>query len=346
VITSRKLLALAALLPFVGAAADQTMMELVMPDARVVAHIHLGRILASPIGQALKTEVDKAQPQWQQQLISTAGVDLSKVVDEVLIASTAGTGKNPPTLLIVRGSFDPAQVMSWTGGKGKMTEFEGVPMLLSTGKDDGAVAFLDGSLAVLGSPEDVKAAIRRRGHGGPVGTVAEKLSQFEGRYDVWVVANGPFPALPSKASNGPVKADFLQHIEAVQGGARFSPDFELSAEIVLRSEKDAAGMADGVRWLQGVLSAQQQKAGKDNFSVDLRGRRLLITLRASEQEMIAELRKRAAHSAALPASAHAPSEPAPTVSSSSVPPPPPNTIRVTSSPKDMGTVLVPSGKGQ
>jgi hypothetical protein len=54
---SRKLFAFLALLPYFAAAAEPALIDLVMPDARMVAGIDVGKILASPIGQTLKGQI-------------------------------------------------------------------------------------------------------------------------------------------------------------------------------------------------------------------------------------------------------------------------------------------------
>jgi hypothetical protein len=203
-------------------------------------------------------------------------------------------------------------------------------------------------MAVVGGPEDVKAAIRRRASGaGPPAALAQKLSQYEGNYDLWAVAVGPFPALPAKPQTGAVRMDFLEHVDAFQGGVRFSPDLEISGEIVMRTEKEAAGMAESVRWLRGVIDAQNS-AGLEKLKVEMHGRRMLFSLRAPEEavrQALLNRRKQAAPAVGAPASGAPPASVsnAPRPASISAPPPP-KTIRVTSSPKDMGTVLIPSGQ--
>ena len=347
----RKLLAFAALLPGFAGAVDPSLMDLIMPDARVVAGINAARILASPIGQTIKgqiqSQIQKAGPQWQQQMqmVGLAGVDWSQYVQEVLIASPGGPGKNPPFLMIVRGSLDPARLESLKAFTGGLTDYQGVPLLVSTGKSNTAIAFLGGSVAIFGQPADVKAAIRRRGqHSSPPADLAEKVKQSNQRFDAWLVSTGPLSA-PAPVSSAGVKTDFLQNLEGFRGGVRFSPDFDLSAEIVARTEKDAAAMAEGLRWLYGAVQAQAKNSarkdatGLENMKFEVKGRRILLSLQVPERMVRAALQQtRVSPRAPAPAPQTAPS--------GGLPPPPPGTIRIESSPSDMGTVLLPTGKAQ
>ena len=122
---------------------------------------------------------------------------------------------------------------AFTGG---LTGYQGVPVLFIHRQKQQAIAFLNGLVAVFGPPADVKAAIRRRGqHSSPPAGLAEKLKQSNQRFDVWLVSMGPLSA-PAPVSSAGVKTDFPQNLEVFRGGLRFSPDFELSAEIVARTE--------------------------------------------------------------------------------------------------------------
>src|SRR5579871_1704997 len=131
----RRLILCAGWLPALAAAADPAMIELVMPDARVVMEINLDRISASPLGQTLtsqmKGEFQSLRPDWQQPLMTFGGLDWSHYAQEVLFAGGASTGKEAPALVIVRGLLDPAWVESLNAFRGAKTTYMGVPMLIN-----------------------------------------------------------------------------------------------------------------------------------------------------------------------------------------------------------------------
>jgi len=343
------LFAVAAFLPGVAAAADPAMLELIMPDARVIMEINLDRIAASPIGQAMspqmKAELTSLRPTWQDPLPGPGNLDWGRFAQEVVFAggAPAGPGKPSPSLVIVRGLLDPAWIESLNAFRGAKSNYLGVPMLAS---DSGSavVAFLDGSIAVIGQPADVKAAIRRRGQNVPPSpALAEGLARYEGQYDAWMVSDGTLAAPAAKA---PAVAWLkgLDRVVSFTGGVRLSPDFEVSAEMTMRNEKDVAGMADSLRWFAGVVQTQEGSAlslEDMNFQVD--GKRLSLSLQVPEQQIRAALQHRQIGQPSRMARSAAVRAPE---TSSGLPEPPSGTIRVQSSPADMGTVLVPVGKPQ
>jgi hypothetical protein len=339
------LFAVAAFLPGLASAADPAMLELIMPDARVVMEINLDRIASSPIGQAMspqvKGELSALLPTGQDQP-GLGGLEWSRYAQEVVFAGGAptGQGKPAPALVIVRGLLDPAWIESLNAFQGAKGNYLGVPTLSSDGGST-VVAFLGGSIAVIGQSADVKAAIRRRGQNTPPSPVlAEGLARFEGQCDAWLVSKGAL-AMPAKGpAGGWLK--WLERVDSFTGGVRTGPDFDLSAEMNMRNEKDVAGMADGLRWFAGVVQTQENSAlnlEDLNFQVD--GKRLSLALQVPEQQIRTALQqrqvgqpKRAARVAAV----------RPPEIDNGLPEPPSGTIRVQSSPADMGTVLVPVGK--
>ena len=347
-----KLFATAFCLPVLAGAADPEMMNLVMPDARIVIGMNVSRVMASPVGQTLRTQMKaqltKAGPQSNQQLAGLGSVDIAQYVQEVLIAG-AGAGKKPPFLMVVRGSLDPLRQQFQKEFHSDITEFDGVPLFLGAAQGNGAIALLNGSLALLGQPAEVKAAIRRRSHGTHLpSALVEKTKQLGRQYDVWMIATGPIPTGPNVSAGG-LKSDFLNRMESFQGGVRLSPDLHLSIEVVAGTEKDATAMAEGVHWLYNLIQAQDKKSGRtsmtaENFKFQVNGRQLLLSIRASEAEIRTALQNQiAARTTAQPT---APAVVAQRTISSGLPPPPAGMIRVQSSPSDMGTVLIPTGKSQ
>lgn len=346
--TWRNLFAVAVFLPGLAAAADQSMLELIMPDARVVMEINMDRIFASPMGQSMsqqtKAQLASLRPIWKDPVPGLDGLDWSHYAQEIVFAggTPAAPGAQPPSLVIVRGLLDPAWIESLNAFSGIKSTYMGVPMLsAATGGE--VVAFVDGSIAVLGLPADVKAAIRRRGQNTPPSPVlAEGLERYEGQFDAWMVSAAS-PGAPVKSPTG-ISLKWIERLDAFTGGVRLSPDFELSAEMTMRNDKDVADMADGLRWFAGVVQTQEKTSlslEDLNFKVD--GKRISLALEVPQQQISAALQQRQVGQLA-----RARRTPAvrPPDAGSGLPEPPSGTIRVQSSPADMGTVLVPLSKGQ
>jgi len=154
-------------------------------------------------------------------------------------------------------------------------------------------------------------------------------------------------------------AQYIAKVAGLNGGLRFSPDFDLSVDLEARTEKGAAEMADGLHWLTSMAQSQMSKAGKGGGTEGLKyrvdGKHILLSLHVPEEQIRAGVRQIRAGQAGPMAAAvkrapvaaavkQAPVAVPSSEPSSGLPPPPAGTIRVQSS--DMGTVLLPVGKPQ
>jgi len=220
-----------------------------------------------------------------------------------------------------------------------------VPILSDAGKSKSVIAFLDSSLAVIGSPADVKAAIGRRGHpsGLPV-ALAEKVKRFSG-YDAWMVAAGPFPipaakVPPAAAAAGAPMFESLQRLESFDAGLRFNPDLEVSVEVVAGTVKDACGIAAIMGWLYSAMQSPANASGKkdaeENGKFEVHGRRILLSLSVPREKVRAALEQMRTQAASQNKAAGL------TVAKPNAPKP--GTIRIESSPSDMGTVVLSTEK--
>jgi hypothetical protein len=343
-----KLIAVAAALPGLAAAADPDLINLVMPDASVVIEVNLAKIMASPIGSAMaeavhqkmatqvKTELTKSKPPFADQIAGLTNIDWSQQVQDIVIAG--GTGKSAPALMIMRTSLDQARIQALKAFDGAVVEYEGVPILASAKPGSAAFAFLGNPIVVIGQMADVKSAIHRRSqHTVLPPALAAQVARYSGD-DIWVAATGslagPLAGGAAGSAAGAKAAQYLAKLTGFNGGLRFSPDFDVSANIEARTEKDAVEMADGLHWLAGTVQGLQYQVN---------GKRILMSLHVPEERVRAELqRMRAAQTVPTPAVARQAPRPAPLSSPSiGLPPPPPGTIRVQSS---EGTRLIPIAK--
>jgi hypothetical protein len=358
----QKVLVLLAGVPGLAAAADPEMLNLVMPGATMVMDVNLTHIMASPIGAAmkdavhkgvttqLKADLTKAKPQFQDQIAGLANIDWSQDVRDILVAG--GPGKQPPVLVIVRTSLDQSHIQALMALTGNAEAYEGVPLLSSQKPGDGVIAFLDNSIVLLGQKKEVEAAIHRRAEHTPLSdTLAQQVKKYSG-YDLWV-ASTEIPMPPPPAKNGPNPQQYLEKIAGINGGLKFGPDFDLSADVEARTEKAAAEMSEGMRWLTSMVQTQAKSSGKgtyglDSFKYRLNGKHVLLSLHVPEAQVragIKQMQEAQAAQAARPAPAHpaqtAAMQAPPVSPTGALPSPPPGTIRVQSS--EMGTVLIPVG---
>jgi hypothetical protein len=339
VATARKLL-IVLLVTAAGYAGDRSLFDLLMPEAHVLAGVNVRRILASPVGQDLSSQIRNASPEIEK-LLKTTGFDLTRDLDEIVLAAS-GDPRGGEGLVLVRGKFDPAAFAALVSTKAETTIYRGVAVMSAQipnrrGTRPGAFAFLSNSIAVLGAPRLVRDAIDRRDGASAIDPVLyAKARDLSDRYEVWAISAGSLsqPA-PTSAPEGSMKqaADLFKSIQQFSGGIRFSSNVEINAELLARTEKDANSLADGLRFLAGMLMAGQQNNAASTPPPDVQmkveGRALRISMTITEEEIrkASQARRTGVERAAV------------------APPPPADTgLTIQSSDKDMGTLKLPPAK--
>lgn len=337
---SRKLLISSLALSAAAWAADPSLLDLVMPDARVLAGVNVERILASPFGQEIGSQIQTGSPELRQ-LVEQTGFNPTRDLKELLIA-TVGEGQKPPALFLARGSFDAAKFSSLVAGpRGTTENYEGVQIVINPSHGGSAVAFPDDTLLIGGDVAEVRAAIHRRTHHTVLAAhLASQVASLSARYDIWGLSNVSLTELAASArkSNMQQAGDILQSIQRISGGLRFSPDMELAADILTRTEKDAASVRDTLRFFSSLAAANQQNPSglkPDAFKLSVEGRTVRIGLSIPEEDLkkayqMQMARMRAAQKPAAPAKPRVADD---------------GGLMIQSSEKDMGTVaLPPAGK--
>jgi hypothetical protein len=346
VATSRRFITIFLAFGAIACAADPTLLNLVMPDAKVAFGLNVEKIVASPIGRELSSQIRQAPPELQQ-IFQDTGFDPTRDLKEVLIAST-GQGQNAPTLILARGTFDVAKLSAFAFTSGRPPVMcEGVPILTHPAKSSGALALLDSNTVIGGDLEQVRAAIRRRESSTPLNEVfAAKAAKLSEQYDVWgfstvSLANMVPPAAPNASLQQ--AADLLKSIQQVSGGMRFSPDMEMAAELVTRTQKDAESMRDTLGFVSAFLAANQKNPSglkADALKVSVNARTVHIALHVTEAELRKAYQMRMARSGAMPGAMTGFSQPPAQQKAR----PADTGLIIQSSEKDMGVVALPPAK--
>ena len=333
---SRKLLISSLVLSAAAWAADPSLLELVMPDARVMIGVNVEKILASPFGQQISSQLQTGSPELRQ-LVEQTGFNPSRDLKELLVA-TSGEGQKPPALFLVRGSFDAEKLGSLLAGpRGSRENFEGVEIVTNPSQKGSSVALPDNTLLIGGDLAEVRAAIHRRTHHTVLGAhMAAQVATLSARYDMWGVSNVSLTELAANArkSNMQQVADILQSIQRISGGMRFSPDMELAADVLTRSEKDAASVRDTLSFVSSFAARSQQNPSglkPDAFKLSLDGRTVRIALTVPEEDLKKAYQMQMARMQSMQKPA---APPKPRVASD-------GGIMIQSSEKDMGTVALP-----
>ena len=337
--TLRKLLGVSVVFSAVACAADPSLLNLVMPDARALVGVNVERILSSQIGKDIRSQIQNGVPNLQQMLQKT-GFDPIHDLQEVLIATT-GKGQNGPALFLVRGSFDPAKLSAAAASTGlKPQTYEGVQIMDNPSQNKGAFAFLDGNIAVGGDLDQVKAAIGRRNHQTALSAdLVSQVSSLSDRYDIWMISTAPLSEMTSGAENPQMKQanDLAKCIQQVSGGVKFTADLEVAAELMTRNATEATQLRDALQFFSGFVAASPQNpSGLDPKALKIAAD--AKTVRISVLVTGAQLKK--AYEAQVARLNHPPSP----VAVRKPPVEEMGGVTIQSSERDMGTVVLPSGK--
>jgi hypothetical protein len=246
-------------------AADQQLVNLLMPDAKVVAGVNVDQAKNSPFGQFMLSRI-QAGEDGLGKLTGATGFDPRRDLREILMGTVGQPGQQG--LVLARGTFDTTRILDAARGAGQTVEnYKGVDIL--TGKEDAtthALAFLDGSIAIAGDLDNVHGAIDRRSGNNPLDpALTAKIGLLSTSLDAWSVSTVPMAALanqklPNTNLNGLLSSDVLKAVTQTSGGIKFGAIIQFSAEAVARSSQDAIALADVVRFLGNMVQSNAPTA--------------------------------------------------------------------------------------
>jgi hypothetical protein len=243
-------------------AADPQLLNMVMPDAQVMAGVNVEQARTTPFGQWVLGQM-QANDQHMQDMATLVGFDPRRDVRELLLASP-GSGDPQIGLALARGNFDVTKIAAAARSAGAIVENYKGATLISEPKRKGAFAFPDSTTVVAGQPDLVKAAIDRRSAASGIGpTLAVKVNQLSTSQDAWAVSLVPPSTLRPPAHGpdvGPLgNAEVLQNILAANCGVKFGSNIVLTAEAQAATPQDATGFAGVLQFLANLAQSQSQQ---------------------------------------------------------------------------------------
>ena len=136
-----------------GFAADSQLLNLVMPDAQVMAGINVVNAQMSPLGQFLlnKFSATPGNLDSLQKFIQETGFDPRTDVTELLAASSGNTA-SPTGLLLAKGNFNVSQFLSVlaTDKTHQVSNYGGATLITATdATQNQAIAFLGTTTAAI-----------------------------------------------------------------------------------------------------------------------------------------------------------------------------------------------------
>jgi hypothetical protein len=236
-------------------AADPALLNLVMPDAKVLAGINVQKAKTTQFGQFLLTQMPVGDP--VNGFIASTGFDPRQDLTEVLIASN-GAAKSTG-LVLARGTFNPAQIAAALAKDGQHTSqiFNGAQLITSTtAGENGAVAFLSGTIAVAGDVASVKGAIERSSGNNAIDPgLAAKVAGYS-TTDAWSVTIAPIDLVGAGSpANNPL-GGALKSIQQASGSIMLSSPVEISAQALAVNDQDATSLSDVLRFVAMMVQGQ------------------------------------------------------------------------------------------
>jgi hypothetical protein len=240
-------------------AADSQLMNLVMPDAKILAGVNATSAIVSPLGQFILTKIGQTPPEF----ITATGFNPLQDVTEVL-AATAADPSHPGGLVLARGTFPVDKITAaLTGGKAnwQLTTYGGATLISTANPQDKiahAVAFLGDSIAVAGDLASVKAAIDRSTGANSIDpALVVTINQLSASEDEWLVSSVSVGSLftafttrsnpangPANTANNPVATvlPVLKSVQSFNGGVKFGSDVVVTGQAVSNSPQNAAAL--------------------------------------------------------------------------------------------------------
>jgi hypothetical protein len=250
----------AGLLP----AADPGLVNLVMPDAKVLAGINVDQAKTTPFGMYVLSQIQAQGAQHLQQMTALTGFDPTRDLHELLVASNGVPG-GKSGLVLARGNFDASKIQSAAVlGGGTTIAYKGVTLILDP-KQTNAVAFLSSTLAAAGDVASVEGAIDRQTAPAPLNAaVTVQLNQWSTTEDAWCMAVAPLSSLhpPANPANpqGAALQNAFQNIQQAAGGVKFGDPIVFTGQAQADTPANASAIANIVQFLasMGQLQAQQK----------------------------------------------------------------------------------------
>lgn len=301
----RRPLAILTLISFPAAlaAADPSLLRLVMPDAKVIAGVQVDRTRNSQFGQFVLSHMQLDDAGFQH-FIESTGFDPRRDVTELLMASNwESSTPESRWLLMAKGVFNTQKLQQAAQSAGAaVSTFQGISIYSYAGPSspnaDNAIAFLDNSSAVMGDLASVKAAIGRQQSGAvPSSDLLSKVGVLSAKNDFWFVTLVPLSefasAIPNPNVSGAMRGNTLAAINQASGGIRFGDTVTISAEAITRSDKDAQALGDVVKFVVGMLQMNRQNnavAGQvasllDALDTKTNGNVMSMSLAIPEQQL-------------------------------------------------------------
>ncbi|MBM3796664.1 MAG: hypothetical protein FJW31_22000 [Acidobacteria bacterium] len=281
-------------------AADASMVDLIMPDAKILIGVDFERARNSPFGQFALRQLPGGDEAGLDKLADLTGFDPRRDLHELLIATSdavvrSGKSADPTqnAVVVLRGAFNPAKLLEMIGNRAQVTAYNRVSVMevpssvsrrgpaaagakapAASAAEPNWVGFM-GNLLVAGPKSAVQKAIDRGRAARKPDTAAllARVRSAGAKHDVWFLTTVSPTALGGNLGSanmqGALKGDLMQGIESVIGGIKFGASVVMSGEATARSDQDASALVDVLRFFTTMAQSNGSKSGPMGMLNDL-----------------------------------------------------------------------------
>jgi len=275
----------------VSAQVDSGLLDLVMPDATILAGVQVPAMLASPLGKAAfaqlrSTEGAPGQPgRVLEEFSNATGFDLQRDLNEILIASSGPLSSASPNLVLLRGTFDPSKFISFAGQAGLTSStIAGVSVVQLDPAT--SIAFLDSTAAAIAVPGMLTKILERRAAGArSSGLLGQRAQSASATGQLWFATATPLSQLVD-ASASPISIPLLDTIREFSTTARLAAEgMALTCEFQTRSEQEAQSLGAALKLMTALYRTPQTEFLQTaQFSVEGPLARVTLTIPEAQVE--------------------------------------------------------------
>ncbi len=250
-------------------AVDQNLLNLVMPDAKVLAGVNVVTAKNSPFGQSILSQF--ANNANFTVATTQIGFDPTKDVIEVLTASNGVKG-SPSGLAMATGTFNVSAITTAATAAQAATETYKGATLLEDPEQHGAVCFLTSSLVVAGDVASVKGAIDRQSAPATLPqAILTQVKNLSATEDAWFVSIVPVSSLlgpqagvvaPGLGANAKTQLNIANQIQSANGGVKFGATVTFTGQATADSAQNATNLAGMLQLMANMLQMQSSSNPK------------------------------------------------------------------------------------
>jgi hypothetical protein len=247
------------------------LLNLVMPDATVLSGMNVDQSVNSPFGVYILSQMQGNDGDFLK-FIATTGFDPRRDLHEILAATSATSTPTTPTghtgLILGRGTFNPAMILSTATSEGAiLINYKGFNLISAPananptpGQTDFALTFLDGATAAMGDVASVKAVIDRKlasaKFTGPLATLANQVSAANTAWFATTTPLSDFMSGHTGTNLGPVaQSGLIQSVVSASGGVQFGTTaLTLTADAVTASPQNAQALVDVMKFFVSMIA--------------------------------------------------------------------------------------------